>query len=160
MQDRIWTNLANIKFKCIYTGKVSKRSYHVGNMYSIFLALTSAASVATWAIWDRFPFVWASIIAFSQVLHIVKPHILFIKNDREFIEQSLLYGALYLSYEKLWYDNRKEEADENQIEARFYNLRKKEHVINTRFKQVVCPIFKRLIKSSDEETNRYLETNF
>ncbi len=160
MQDRIWTNLANIKFKCIYTAKVSKRSYHAGNMYSIFLALASATSVATWAIWNKFPVVWASIVAISQVLHIAKPYIPFVKNDKEFIEQSLLFESLYLSYEKLWFDNRKEDVDENQIEERFYNLRQKEHDINTRFKHVVCPNFKRLIKSSDEEADKYLETNY
>ena len=82
MRNRIWTNLANIKFKCIYTGKVSKRSYHIGNVYSIFLALASATSVTTWAIWDKFPLVWASIVAFSQILHIIKPHIPFVKNNR------------------------------------------------------------------------------
>ena len=53
------------------------------------------------------------------------------KNDREFIEQSLLFDSLYLSYEKLWFDTRKVEADENQIEEWFYNLRQKEHEISS-----------------------------
>ena len=80
--------------------------------------------------------------------------------DKEFIEQSLLYESLYLSYEKLWFDNRKEGLDENLIEKTFYDLRQKEHDINTRYKHVVCPSFKRLIKSADEEVNNYLEQNY
>ena len=129
-------------------------------MYSIFLALASGASVATWAIWNNLPLVWASIVGLSQALHIAKPYIPFVKNDKEFIEQSLLFESLYLSYEKLWFDNRKEDVDENQIEERFYNLRQKEHDIKTRFKHVVCPNLKRLIKSSDEEADKYLEINY
>ena len=160
MEDRIWTNLANIKFKCIYTSKVSTRSYHLGNFYSIFLAITSATSVATWAIWQIYPFVWASIVAISQVLHVVKPHIPFIKNDKEFIEQSLLFEALYLDYEKLWFDNFKVSRDNDEIEKQFYDLRRQEHDINTRFKHVVCPNFKNLIKSSDIETNNFLNSNY
>lgn len=160
MQNRIWSNLANIKFKNIYTAKVSKCSYQVGNMYSLFLAFASATSVTTWAIWKELPILWASIVGFSQILHIAKPYIPFVKNDKEFIEQSLLFESLYLSYEKLWFDNLKENVDKNQIEEEFYILRQKEHDINTRFKHVVCPNIKRLIKSSDEETDKYLKTNY
>jgi len=152
--------LANIKFKCIYTAKVSKRSYHLGNFYSIFLALASASSVATWAIWAKYPYIWAIIVAISQGLHVAKPHIPYIKNDKEFIEQSLLFEALYLEYEKLWYENLKENAKPDEIEIIFYKLRQKEHEINTRFKHVVCPNFKKLIQISDVETNTFLKTNF
>lgn len=160
MEDRIWTNLANIKFKCIYTAKVSTRSYHLGNFYSIFLALATASSVATWAIWSKFPYIWAAIVAISQVLHVVKPHIPYIKNDKEFIEQSLLFESLYLEYEKLWYENIKLSANADEIEKKFYELRQKEHEINIRFKHVVCPNFKGLIKQSDIETNNFLITNY
>ena len=59
----------------------------------------------------------------------------------------------------MWFDNIKENVDKNQIEEEFYILRQKEHDINTRFKHVVCPNIKRLIKSSDEETDKYLKTN-
>jgi hypothetical protein len=76
------------------------------------------------------------------------------------LEQSLLFELLYLSYEKLWFDNIKENVDKNQIEEEFYILRQKEHDINTRFKHVICPNFKHLIKSSDKETDQYLETNY
>ena len=160
MENRIWTNLANIKFKSIYTSKVSTRSYYIGNYYSIFLALASGTSVATWAIWSVYPYVWATIVAISQVLHIVKPHILYIKNDKKFIEQSLLFESLYLDYEKLWYENRKESSNPEEIENRFYELRQKEHEINARFKDVVCPKLKSLINLSDIETNNFLQTNY
>ncbi len=160
MQDRIWNNIANIKFKSIYTGKVSRRAYHVGNAYSFILAFASASSVAAWAIWETFPVIWASIVTVSQVLHIAKPYIPFVKNDREFIEMSLLYESLYLSYEKMWFDYRKSDHNEEEIEKYFYILRKKEHEITKKFKHIVCPILKGLIKESDEETNSFLETNF
>ena len=152
--------MANVKFKSIYTSKISTRSYHIGNFYSIFLALASGTSVAAWAIWSKYPYVWATIVAVSQVLHIIKPHILFIKNDKKFIEQSLLFESLYLEYEELWYENRKENIDSGKIEHKFYELRKKEHDISTKFKDIVCPKFKGLIKLSDTETNRFLQTNY
>lgn len=160
MRDRIWNHLANIKFKAIYTGKVSRCSYNIGNFYSFFLAFASASSVAAWAIWEKLPVVWATIVGISQILIIAKPYIPFVKGDREFADQSLLFDELYLSYEKLWFEYAKHNVDEEQIEKKFYILREKELDINTRFKHVVCPKFKGLIHDADEETNNYLKTNF
>jgi len=160
MQDRIWQNMADIKFKEIYTAKVARRAYHIGSIYSFFLSFASATSVAAWAVWSKFPVVWASIVAISQILHIAKPYILFIRNDREFIEMSLLYNSLYLSYEKLWFDYRKKNNEEEYIEKVFYTLRKKEHEINRRFKHIICPVLKGLMEKSDEETNHIFKTSF
>ncbi|KFO68744.1 hypothetical protein ER57_02005 [Smithella sp. SCADC] len=160
MQDRIWINLANIKFKAIYTSKVSRRSYNVGNIYSFFLAVASASSVAAWAIWNKIPIAWAIIVAISQLLIIAKPYIPFVKNDRELADQSLLFDELYLSYEKLWFEYAKQNVNGDQFETELYRLREKEHEINVRFKHVVCPNFKGIIKLADEETNIFLQTHF
>jgi hypothetical protein len=160
MRNRIWNNLANIKFKSLYTAKISRRAYHCGNAYSIFLAFASASSVAAWAIWAKYPLVWALIVSVSQVFHIAKPYIPFLKCDREFTEMSLLHGALCLSYEKLWYDCNKEKFDQEKIEKDFYIFRERELEIDKRFKHVVCPIFNGLMKRSDEEANNFLRTNF
>jgi len=160
MRDRIWTNLSNVKFKATYTGHVSRRSYHVGNAYSFMLAFASASSVAAWAIWDIYPLIWTAIVGFSQVLHVAKPYIPFIKNDREFIEQSLLFESLYLSYEKLWFDHAKGGMNEELIENKFYSLRQKEHDIAKKFKHIICPVHKGLISKADNETDKFLRTNY
>ena len=160
MRDRIWTNLANIKFKATYTGKVSRRSYNIGNIYSFFLAFASASSVAAWALWEKIPLVWATIVVISQILVIAKPYLPFVKGDREFADQSLLFDELYLSYEKLWFEYAKHNVGEELIEKKFYILREKELDIHTRFKHIICPKFKKLIHEADKETNTYLQTHF
>ena len=160
MQDRIWNNLANIKFKALYTAHVSRSAYNAGNAYSFFLAFASASSVSAWAIWDKYPIVWASIVAISQILHIAKPYVPFIKGDKELMEMSLQYEFLYLIYERLWFDYRKDDCDKEGIEELFYSYREKEHDINTRFKHIVCPEIKSLVSKADAETNKFLEANF
>lgn len=160
MRDRVWNYLAETKFKSIYLNKVSNRAYHWGNSYSIFLALASASSVATWAIWDKYPIVWASVVAISQLMHIVKPYMYFIKNDKEFIEMSLLFESIYLSYEKLWYNLQKENSDEEEMEKIFYEYRQKELEISNSHKHIVCPNISSLLAQADIETNNYLQTHF
>ena len=160
MRDRVWKSLANMKFKATYLNKVSNRAYHLGNAYSIFFALASASSVAAWAMWDRYPIIWALIVAVSQLLHIIKPYIFFIKSDKEFIEMSLLFEGIYLTYEKLWYELQKEQHDTETAEKVFYSCRLKELEIAKRYKHIVCPDISSLVTSADDETNNYLKTNF
>ena len=160
MRNRIWNNLANIRFKALYTAQVSRRAYYVGNAYSFFLAFAAASSVSAWAIWEKYPVVWASIVAISQVLHIAKPYVPFIGRDREFMEMSLQFELLYLAYEKLWFDYAKDDHDEDVMEKTFYGCRKKELDISSRFKHIVCPEIKSLMAKSDAETNKYLGDNF
>jgi len=160
MRDRIWNNLSSIKFQSKYLDKISRKSHNFGNIYSFFLAFTTASSVATWAIWEKSPLIWATIVGISQILQIGKPYIPFIKNEREFIEMSLLFESLYLSYEKLWFDNEKLEKNEQIIEEQFYELRRKELDVNTQFKHIVCPEFKKLINEVNIETDNFLKTNF
>ena len=39
---------------------------------NIFLAVTSSGSIGGWVIWDKYSFLWAFIIAASQVINVVK----------------------------------------------------------------------------------------
>jgi hypothetical protein len=160
MENRVWKGMANVKFRSIYTAKVSRRINYIGNGYSIFFSLASASSVATWAIWKEYPYLWATIVAISQVLHIAKPYLPFSKGARDFIEMSLLYEEIYLEYEKLWYDNIKENRNEAAIEKRLNELKQKEHGVDKRYKHIVCPEFKSLINKADNETNNFLTNSF
>ena len=157
MRNRIWFTLSDKKYSAIYTAKLSKRSAMLGNNYSLFLALASASSVAAWSIWDIFPLVWAGIVTISQVLHIAKPYIPFIKNDKEFMEMSLLYDSLYLSLEKLWTDYEKKALKETTIENKYYEYCQKDIEISEKFKNLGIPEIQSLINKSSIETRNFLQ---
>jgi hypothetical protein len=103
---------------------------------------------------------WASVVGVSQFLHIAKPYVPFIKHEKEYRDMSLLYESLYLAYERLWYDFSKGVVDSEKLEETFFNLRKQEHNLSTRFKHVICPEYKSLILKADEQTNKFIENNF
>jgi hypothetical protein len=88
MRTRVWNNLANIKFKALYTSECSNLAGTCGRIYSFLFAFTSTSSAATWAIWNRYPFFWAFIVGFSQLLSVIKPHIPFVKNDKAYLVKS------------------------------------------------------------------------
>lgn len=160
MRDRIWANLQNMKFKSTYTANMSKFTHYIGLLYSFSLAIASASSVAAWAIWKIYPLVWAWIVGLSQVLHVAKPYVPFVKNDKEFMEMSLMYESLYLLYDKLWHVNEKTTKFEQVIEDRYYELRQQEIDLAERYKHIICPEFKWIMVKSSTETAQELALHF
>ena len=149
-----------MKFKALYTCECSKKAERDGRFYSLFIALTSAGSIATWAVWKEIPSVWALIIAVSQVLHVAKPYFPFIKNDKAFLELSYEFESLYIEFEKLWYsfENRKMTTDE--AEQQFYELRDKEYNIEKNHKKIHCPEFNSWKEKVNKATDSAININF
>lgn len=160
MRNRLWDNLQNAKFKSNYLSKVSKRSNSWGNYHSFFLAFASASSITAWTIWNDIPNVWAAIVAASQLLHIAKPYLPYLKLDRDFFEMGYQYDKLYLSYEKLWFQFEKEKMTEDETEEQFYKLRDTELQFLNKHKHIYCPDFKGLAKVSSDEVAAELSRTF
>lgn len=160
MRDRIWKNMANIKFKAIYTNECSRSADSWGRAYSFFLSFASASSVATWATWKELPVVWACIVGVAQLFHLGKPHLPFLKHDKEFLEMSFEFDSLYLEYERLWVAYEDERITKIEAEDKFYKLREREAKIEKAFKQIYCPRFKGLIARALQDTISALSINF
>ena len=160
MRTRIWSSLANIKFKAMYTNMCSRRAELAGQFCSFVLAVTSASSVTAWAIWESLPGLWASIVAVAQVLHVGRPHLPFMKHDKGFLEMSFEFEALYLELEKLWFEFENERVTAEEAEQRFYELRAREIEIERTHKEVHCPRFKSWIVQTQRETEKALALNF
>ncbi|MFH2011713.1 MAG: hypothetical protein ABIJ37_03260 [Pseudomonadota bacterium] len=160
MRDRIWNNLYNIKFKALYTCECSKIAERVGRFFSLFIALASAGSIATWAVWKEIPSVWASIIAVSQVLHITKHYIPFIKNDKSLLELSYEFESLYIEFEKLWYSLENEKITTDEAEQKFYELRNQALNIEKNHKEIHCPDFKSWKEKVNEATESAIKIHF
>lgn len=160
MRERIWYSLTNVKFKALYTCECSKIAERYGRLTSFILAVASASSIATWAVWKQVPIVWAAIIAGGQLLHIGKDYLPSIKNDKAFLEMSFEYEFLYLEYEQLWYAFEHKTVDETSAGQKFYQFRQKEVEIEKSHKDARCPTPKRRMKRINEATNRALNMNF
>lgn len=161
MRTRVWNNLANVKFKALYTAQCSRWAYLGGNCYSFILAFASASSVATWAIWKLYPALWASIVGVAQLLHVAKPYVSFIGNDKDYLEMSFEFEGLYLEYERLWYDLENVRIESAQAEKQFYALRQKEIEIEKSHKHIGWwPRFEFLMQRIQRDTNTALALNF
>lgn len=104
--------------------------------------------------------IWAMIIAIAQVLHIAKPYIPFLGNEKDYLEMSFEFDALYLKYERLWYLLERGQIEEAEAEQKFYELREKEVEIEKTYKHARCPKSKRYIDKVYIEAEKALNLNF
>ena len=141
-------------------GGCAGASYHASNVISFILAFASASSVAVWAIWDSVPWLWFGIIGFSQMLHVARPYLPYIKHERDFVEMGLEFELLYMKYEKLWYEYDEGALEKAQAEKLFYQLREKEIEIESNHKSMHCPEIKWLSDKAHKKMTSALKLNF
>lgn len=160
MRNRTWNLLADIKFKALYTHECYQKSDRYFRFISLFVALTSASSIASWAIWSNISTSWATLIAISQVFVVGMPFFPFIKNDKSFLEMSYEFESLYLKTEKLWYSLEKESANQKKLEKQFFKIKEQALQIEKSHRGVSCPEFKHWLQKINIATDKALTNNF
>ena len=160
MRTRIWNNLANIQFKAIYTGKCARLADRASRACGFILAVASASSVAAWAIWQKLPWLWTGIVAGSQLLHLARPYLPFLKHDKAFLEMRFAFEHLYLDYEKFWIAFEDDRLSVVEAEERFYALREREIAIEEKYRRAPCPRLQFLMAAAEQETTIALVFNF
>jgi len=160
MRDNIWYSLVDVKFRAIFLDERSRLASFTGHGYTIFLAIVASTSVATWAVWKEYPTMWAGIVAISQLLHIIKPHVPFFKRGGDYRDMSNELESLYLRYEKLWYKLEQGSLDyKKKTQVEFYTLREEELEIQRRHR-AHPPRFRWLITKSRKELDNTLRRFF
>ena len=71
-QRRYWKELFQLRVHVNYLELYMEHSELIDKSINIFLAVTSSTSICGWAIWNKYSFVWAVIIAASQLINAVK----------------------------------------------------------------------------------------
>lgn len=157
-RNRLWRQLANIKFKALYACECARVSGKQARFFAFTLAVISGSSVASWAIWQNHATIWATIIAVGQVMQIAILYIPFLKNENEFLKASFEFETLYLKYEQLWFDFEDGTIDETAAKASLRELRAK--ALEIERTNPVFPERKRWINRIRSRTVADLELDF
>ena len=124
MQEKYWNYMVQIKAWTFYLDIYAEDSYKWDRRINIYGAIASSSSIAAWTIWRNWSFIWAAIIAISQVLTAIKQYLPFgrrLKYLQPFIEDMKL---LYLKMEYDWYKVAAGELSETEINGLLYSYKK------------------------------------
>lgn len=116
--------MVQIKAWIFYLDIYAENSYKWDRRINMYGAIASSSSIAAWAIWKEWSYVWAVIIAISQVLTAIKQYLPFgrrLKYLQPFIEDMKL---LYLKMEYDWYKVAGGDLSESEINALLFSYKK------------------------------------
>lgn len=158
-QTQYWYNFATIKNNSIYINRYHAKVEKFDRKLKIFTAITSSSSIAAWAIWKDWSFVWSIIIAASQILTAVKPLLPF----KERLRALSLFGteldALALAAEEGWFAVSHGRLTDEEIHKKTMALKKKVHTAQyTAFRNMSLPEDANLLIIAEKEAMDYMTT--
>lgn len=126
-QERFWKELYQLKVHINYVEAHLCAAEQRDRAIKIFMAIASSASIGAWVIWRDLSFVWASIIAVSQVLAAISPHLPF--KERLKTYSALLHELeeIFIQAESKWHDVASGKLDRDEINKERTNLRLQKH---------------------------------
>jgi len=160
-QQRYWNQLKEFKTHVIYLHGYASNSDWWDKAINIFLAITSSASIAAWAIWQQHQIVWAVIIALSQIITAIKPFLPYKQRLKAIGELNDKIQEVSLECEKGWYFVAEGKLTEEKIHNLCISLRDKGLSAERKhLKNLVLPKNKKILRKAEEDADMYLTNNY
>lgn len=161
MQEKYWNYMVQIKASIYYLDIYAEKSYKSDRRINVYGAIASSSSIAAWAIWKDWSYVWAFIIAISQVITAIKDFLPFgrrLKLLRPFVEDMKL---LYIKIEYDWYRVSEGELTETEINTLIFTYKNEvAHIESKYLKEEILVENLDFMKTADLKTNDYFTNNF
>lgn len=94
---------------------------------AVVRAIASSTSIAGWVIWREYAFVWASIIAVSQVLDALREVFPFARRHKAAAELASHLNRLFIDAQLEWENILANDSDEEEVAQELHSLRVLHH---------------------------------
>lgn len=122
-QQRYWKELYQLKVHINYVESHLYQAERWDRGVKIFMAVASSASIGAWVIWRELSFVWAFIIAASQVVAAISPHLPFKERLKAYSPLLHELEEVFIQAEAKWPDVASGKLTEDEINKERTNLR-------------------------------------
>jgi len=160
IRKKIWYNLVNSKFKCFYISYSIDKYQRRGLFINSLLAIVSLSSVSAWVIWEILPWLWALIIAFSNILIAIKPFLHYDKKIKELNAKLAILESIEIEYEKLFFELDNGKINDETSADIFFSIYEKQIKALRTSDDLLLGLDKKIKKKADEDTNRYIFNNY
>lgn len=104
VQAQYWKELYQLKTHIAFIELQLEKAESVDRGLKIALAITSSSSIGAWVIWNHLSWVWAGIIAFSQVISAVNPYLPYKGRIKSYTSLLHELEELMTKSESKWYE--------------------------------------------------------
>lgn len=159
-QLNYWRELTQLKEHCYYINEYIIQTQHISRWINSFLAITSSSSIGAWVIWQKYAFIWGAIIAFSQVVNIIKQFFPFEARLRHLPELKNELDFLFLEMEKSWFNVAEGKWTNEETHSKRLEFKtKKAEILEKHIPNTTLPDKKKYLSVAKEKT-RYYFSNF
>jgi hypothetical protein len=156
VQRSYWQELMQLKFELCYLDEYKGRTERINNAIQMFSAIASSASIGGWAIWNQIGYVWAGIIAASQVVTAIKTYLPYNRRVRSINETYNQLSLLFLKAEHDWFQVASGDITESQIhDMRFDLKRERQTIMNKALSSQSLPLRQKVKRIADRQTETY-----
>lgn len=161
MQEKYWNYMVQIKAWVFYLDIYAESSYKWERGINMFSAIASSGSIAAWTIWDEFSYVWAFVIAASQVLTAIRSFLPYSRRLKFLVPFMENLKFLYNKIEYNWFKVASGDLSEEEINELLYNFKDEfTNIENKNLKEETLVERRDFQEIADEKTNLYFINNF
>lgn len=161
MQERYWKYMVQLKAWIFYIDEYINISYKWDRRINVFVAITSSSSIAAWAIWNRYSFLWALLIAISQVIVAIKPHLPFSKRIEILSRVSALLQTLFNKADYQWYKTSNGDLSESEINDILFDLKRQYlETVEKELSTISLPEKEALKKIADSKADSFFQNGY
>ena len=160
MQEKYWKYMVQIKAWIFYLDVYTENSYRWDRIINIIVAIASSTSIAAWAIWQKYSFVWSIIIAISQVLTTIKVFLPYSKRLKVLVPFMEDLKFLYNKIEFNWLKVASGDLSENEINELLYSFKDEfTNIENKNLKEETLLENNKFREIADRKTDEYFVDN-
>lgn len=153
--------MVQIKAWIFYLDIYEEDSYKWDKRINIFSAVASSTSIAAWAIWNQFSYVWSVIIAASQVLSAIKSFMPYNNRIKAIIPFMEDLKFLYNKIEFNWFKVASGELAEEEINELLFTFKNEfTNIENKNLKEEILLNNDSFKETADRRTDLYFQNNF
>ncbi|MDE1146024.1 MAG: hypothetical protein PW843_05290 [Azospirillaceae bacterium] len=160
-QARYWLEVVQVRRNVSYISLHCRRSEAIDRRLDIFAAVCGSGSIGGWAIWSQYHVFWAVIIALSQVLTAIKPHLPYKKRIKSLYKLMYDLEVIALKAEDRWYEITEGRVSQDSIHKYYIDMKNDIKVsVNSSFGENTLPEIKALINKSDQMATEYFQSRW
>ena len=161
MQEKYWKYMVQIKAWIFYLDVYTEDSYRWDRIINIVVAIASSTSIAAWAIWKKYSFVWSIIIAISQVLTTIKGFLPYSKRLKMLVPFMEDLKFPYNKIEYNWFKVASGDLSEDEINELLYSFKDEfANIENKNLKEETLLEKDNFREIADRKNDAYFANNF
>jgi hypothetical protein len=128
-QEKFWRELDQLRIHTTYIQSYFEKTVKIDRFINMLLAIASSGSIAGWAVWNQYNYIWAFIVASSQVINAIKGYLPYTKRLKALNAMSTEFECLFLSMENHWFNVAEGRLSDEEIHKLHMSIKEQRRLI-------------------------------